>query len=145
MNLGWFCMSWRQPALTRMQTATRPRSAMRNCAVTLMRHLRDLLGMKILKKLFRLRQAELGVLRFHAQEKAVTAGAVKARRVEDRMIGLRQSGQCQHSEYRRQRSAEHPALKRHGNKRGPGVKRLATDIQWIVHRGDPVFQRISAH
>src|SRR5258708_19476800 len=137
MNLGWFCMSWRQPALTRMQTATRPRSAMRNCAVTLMRHLRDLLGMKILKKLFRLRQAELGVLRFHAQEKAVTAGAVKARRVEDRMIGLRQSVQGQHSEYRRQRNADPRPLKRHGNKHGPARKPLPPHIHRTFNPSAP--------
>src|SRR6266404_8856110 len=114
-------MSWRQPVPMTMQPATRPRSAMRICAVTLMRHLRDLLGMKILKKLFRLRQAELGILRLNAQEKAVTAGTVEARRVEDRMVRLRQSIQREHAKDRGQRSAEHRALKRHRNKRGPGV------------------------
>src|SRR6266481_3310718 len=114
-------MSWRQPVPMTMQPATRPRSAMRICAVTLMRHLRDLLGMKVLKKLFCLRQAELGVLRFHAQEETVTAGAVEARRVKDGVVGLWQSIQREHSKDRGQRSAKHRALKRHRNKCRPGM------------------------
>src|SRR5258708_31377296 len=143
MNLGWSCMSWRQPATPRTHTTARPSSATRNCAGVLIRHLRNFVGMKTFEKLPRVQQAELGVLSFNAQEKLVAAGAGKARHIKDRMIRLRQSVQREHAENRSQRSAEHRAFKRHRNKRRPPVERLAAHIEGIIHGRNPELKRVS--
>src|ERR1700748_1002348 len=101
MNLGWFCMSWRQPLRTAIPAAANNNHAMRICAGRLIRHLRYLFRLEAFQQLAGIRQTEPWVLRFNAQEEPVPAGAHKVRRIENRVIWLRQSIQRQHSEYGR--------------------------------------------
>src|SRR5215471_2948261 len=101
MNLGWFCMSWRQPAIA--NAAAIRSSPTRNCAGALIRHLRNLQRMKGLKEAFGLVLPEPGILRLDAEEEPVAAGASEIRRIENRMIRLRQSVERQHAEDRGQR------------------------------------------
>src|SRR5262249_48022625 len=115
MNLGWLCMSWRQP-----ETASRPAAATRShttrsCAARLIGHLRNLLGMEALQQLPRIGNAESWVLRLNAEEETVAAGAHEVGRVEDRMIRLGQPVEREHAEDRRQRGPQHRAFEGHGN------------------------------
>src|SRR5450759_3117503 len=140
MNLGWSCMSWRQPAALSTHTTASPSNATRNCAGDLIRYLRNIIRMKAFQKFPRFRQTELGVLGFNAQKELVAAGPGEPGYVEDRMIRLRQSIHDHHAEDRSDRRSQHRTLKRHGNKRRPRVERLATHVQRIIHRGHPELE-----
>src|SRR5260221_326890 len=119
MNLGWLCMSWRQPDKTAREAAANASNATRICAGCLIRHLRDFLRMEAIQKTFGFRQAEPGVLGFNAQEEPVPAGAHKVGRVEHRMIWLRQTIEREHAEHRSQRRAQDSAFERNRNERWP--------------------------
>src|SRR5690242_6671323 len=106
MNLGWLCMSWRQPARMENDAAANSSHAVRICARRLIGHLRDLLRIEALQQLSRIGDAEARVLRLNAEEEAVAAGANEVGRVKDRVIRLRQAVQRQHAEDRGQRSAQ---------------------------------------
>src|SRR5215471_21063216 len=131
MNLGWFCISWRQPAIAK--TAAIRISPTRNCAGALIRHLRNLQRMKGLKEAFGIVRPEPGILRLDAQEEPVAAGASKIRRIENRMVRLRQSVERQHAKDRGQRRTQNGALKGHGNKRGPCMEWLSAHVDGVVH------------
>src|SRR5260370_38774739 len=81
MNLGWFCMSWRQPARANTPAAS-SRNPRRNCAGALIRHLRDGQGAKAVKKTPGLVRREPGVLWWNAEEQPVAARAGEIGRVE---------------------------------------------------------------
>src|SRR5205807_7119509 len=138
MNLGWSCMSCRQPEGPRAKSAASTGSAKRVCAEVLMRHLRDLQRMKGFKKTPGLVQPELRILRFNAQKEPVTAGPNKIWGIKHRMIRLRQPIERNHPNNGRQGSAQNGALKSYGNKRRPRVKWLAAHVEGIVHGGNPV-------
>src|ERR1700694_5796776 len=146
MNLGWSCMSCRQPESPspRTKSAASTGSVKRFCAEALMRHLRDLQRMESLKKMPGLVQLEIGVLRFNAQKEPVTAGPDEIWGVKHRMIRLRQPIERNHAKYRGQCSAQNSAFKSHRNKRRPGVKWLAAHVDGIVHRGNPILKGITA-
>src|SRR5450432_277851 len=97
INLGWLCMSWRQPENT--DTADNARSTRRTCAGDLIRHLRNQFRMVPFQKLAGITQAEMRVLRFNAQEEFVTAGTGEIGSIENRMVRLRQSIQRQHAKH----------------------------------------------
>src|SRR5262252_9474380 len=106
-------MSWRQPARIAKAAAASSNEATRNWARQLIGHLRDLLGVVAFEQLARVRDAEARVLRFNAEEKPVAAGAGEVRRIEYRMIGLRQAVQGKHPEDCGKRCAQHRAFKRY--------------------------------
>src|ERR1051326_4222557 len=145
MNLGWLCMSWRQPERIENDAAANSNHAVRICARRLIGHLRNLLRIEALQQLSRIGDAEARVLRLNTEKEPVTAGAYEVGRVKDWMIGLRQAVQRQHAENCGQRSAKNRAFKRHGDERGPGVERLSTHVDGIVDYGNPVLERITAN
>src|SRR5215468_1813783 len=132
-------MSWRQPERTEPNTKTRQNVSRvfflrsRKCKRASIRHLRNLFGMISLQETPGFLQTELGVNRLDAEEKAVTTGANKIRRIKYRMIGLGQAVKCQHSEYCGQSCSQNSALKRDRNKCGPRVIRFATDVERVIH------------
>src|SRR5215472_9289950 len=103
-------MSWRQPAIKKTNMAARANIITRICAEALIRHLRNFERSKTLKKTFGLIDTVAWVLGFDAQEEAVTAGALKAGRVEYWMVRLGQPVEGQHAEDRRQRCPKHRAF-----------------------------------
>src|SRR5262249_10215337 len=60
------------------------------------------------------------------------------------MVWLGQAVKGEHSEYSGQSCSQDSEVKSNRNKCWPGMIRLATDIDRIVHDRHPVFQRISA-
>src|SRR5258708_2399077 len=117
MNLGWSCMSWRQPvrAAAQLSATVSSRRAERVCAGELIRHLRNFLGMEPLKKTFGVIEAKLRIFGFNAQKEPVAAGAHKVGRIEDRMIRPGQPVERQHANHSSQRSSPNPAFKSNGN------------------------------
>src|ERR1044071_1119826 len=111
-----------------MPAAANSSQATRICAGRLIRHLRDLFRLITFQQFPRVRRTEPGVLRFNAQEEAVTAGAHKVRRIEYWVIGLRQAIQPPHAKYCRQARAQHRTFKRYRNECRPGMEWLATHI-----------------
>src|SRR5438046_753627 len=141
-------MSWRHPESPSPKTKTNNTastgSANRFCAKGLMRHLRDLQRMKVFKKTPGFVEPEMRVCGLNAQEETIAAGANKIGRIKYRMIGLRQTIKRDHAKHRRQRGPQDGALKGHGNKRRPRMKRLAANVEGIVHCRNPVLKRISS-
>src|SRR5262245_28108766 len=131
-------MSWRQPES--ISSAMSASITMRNCAGSLIRHLRDIQRVKAFKEALGLIRPEPGVLGFNTEEKPVATGTDKPRRVEDRVIRLRQPVQGQHAKDRSQRSSQNCALKSHRNEGWPGMEGLAANVDGIVHRGNPELQ-----
>src|SRR5437763_5803531 len=128
-------MSWRHPESPSPKTKTNNTastgSANRFCAKGLMRHLRDLHRMKVFEKTPGFVEPEMWVYGLNAQEEAITAGTNKIGRIKYRMIGLRQTIERDHAKYGGQRGAQDGALKGHGNKRRPRMKRLPADVEGI--------------
>src|ERR1700723_2867699 len=117
MNLGWLCMSWRQPAtIIRASSAagattrmTRNEGEEENDAVlspvlcalcpVLILHLHNRQRREALEKCPGVAQLELRICRLQAQEELVAGCAVaEVGRIEERVIGLRQPVQGQHAE-----------------------------------------------
>src|SRR5688572_8587052 len=94
---------------------------------------------QILKKPHGFIVIELHILSFDHQKETVARCQRKARRVENRVIGLRQLVQRQHAEHRGERGAQDRAFKRYRNERGPTVERLAADDEGIVNHLHPVL------
>ena len=79
------------------------------------------------------------------EEKRAARRQLKARNVEQRMIRLRQSVQCQHPQHRRQSGAQNRQLKGDDDKRRPAIERPPGDIDRIAHHiGVPLHEK-SAH
>src|ERR1700749_1475704 len=80
------------------------------------------------KELSRPLAVELRVSRLDQHEEAVARGEREARRVEDRMVRLRQPVQREHPEDGEEGRAENRALERDRDERGPTVIGLAADV-----------------
>src|SRR6185312_2527835 len=94
MNLGWLCISWRQPANNRSSAAAR--SAMRKRAGTLIWHLRYFHRVMAFKKSSGFAHAESGILRLNTKKESVAAGSGKTGNIEYRMVRLRKPVERQH-------------------------------------------------
>src|SRR5437588_4793866 len=71
---------------------------------------------------------EQGIAGFDEDEEAVARGEREVRRVEDRVVRLRQAVQGEHAEDGEQGRAQDRALEGDGDERGPTVVRLAADV-----------------
>src|SRR5438270_13049972 len=136
-------MSCRQPARTAMLAAANSSHATRICAGRLIRHLRDFFRLITLQQFARVRRAEPRVLGFNAQEKPVTAGAHKIRRIKHWVLWLRKSVQCQHAKHSGQTSAKHRTFKGNRDESRPGMEWLSAYVDGIGDRGNPILQSVS--
>src|SRR6516225_6854891 len=104
MNLGWLCMSWRQPASpinASVSAAIASHFAgvilRRFCFIALMRHLRDLDRIQPHQESPRGNDIEFRIRRLDAEEEPVAAGRTEPRIVEHRVVGLGKSVQSEHA------------------------------------------------
>src|ERR671930_139760 len=84
---------------------------------------------------------ELGVGRLDEDEEAVARGEREVRRVEDRVVRLRQPVQGEHAEDGEERRAQDRALEGDGDERGPAVVGLAADVDREVDDLDVDLQK----
>src|SRR3954471_19748952 len=83
--------------------------------------------------------AEDVIARFDAEEKSRLTGELELRRVEDRMVRLRQAVQPKHAYKSGNRGEENRELKGDWNERRPAVQRTAAHIERIIDdRGIPL-------
>src|SRR5947209_5451386 len=140
MNLGWLCMSWRQPA-----TVTHAANA-KSAEADLMRlisHLHNRGCVERLEKAAALCQREFRIFGLDAEEELVFAGSREVGRVEYGMVRQREPVECEHADKSRKRGAEHGAFEEHRHECGPGVEGLAADVDGISDNRDPVHERVS--
>src|SRR5689334_8832431 len=112
MNLGWSCMSWRQPAVMRRESIAET-SANRSltlgaCRIrllppVLMGNFGHLSRLQCFQELADLSVIEQRIYGFDAQEKTVAAGERESRHVKRRMVRHRQSAQREQAQHRRDR------------------------------------------
>src|SRR5215471_12770633 len=84
------------------------------------------------------------VVRFNAQEEAVLRRAGEIRRVESRVIGLRQPVHQQIADKGAERPQQDRAFKRDRNERRQTQQRAPADVERIIDGRSPVLQRESA-
>src|SRR5208337_3246759 len=101
-------------------------------------HLADVLGGHALQKPGSFRQIESWIARFDAQEETVRGRVSKSFHTEDRVIGLRQFVQSEHSNHSKNRGAKHGQFKSNRNEGRPTVQRAAADIKRIGDGGNPI-------
>src|SRR3954462_188082 len=83
--------------------------------------------------------AEDVIARFDAEEKSRLTGELELRRVEDRMVRLRQAVQPKHAYKTGNRGEEDGELKGDRNERRPAVQRPSPDIERVIDdRGIPL-------
>src|ERR1700761_4272870 len=147
MNLGWLCMSWRQPAtIIRASSAADATTRMtRNegeeekdavlspvlCALcpVLILHLHDRQRRETLEKCPGIVQLELRIRCLQAQEELVAGCAVaEVGRVEERMIRLGQAVEREHAEGRRETGVEDRPLVGGDGEGRPGVVGTSGDV-----------------
>src|ERR1700733_12888034 len=98
-------MSWRQAA----RNGSRPRTAM--SARRLMRNLHHLAWLELREEGSRPLGIELGIRGLDQEKELVLAGKLEARRVEDRMIRLREPVEHQHPDHGEERAEQNRRLK----------------------------------
>src|SRR5690348_17435992 len=129
-------MSWRHPAARPPASAATAASRSSRAPdrvgwrpsadrALLVLNLHHLTRVKPGKKRPRLLEAELGVLGLDEQEELVLAGELEPRRVEHRVIGLRQPIEHEQTDDRGEHRAENRALERRRDERDPRVVRPA--------------------
>ena len=84
------------------------------------------------------------IFRFDYQEETVAGRQREIRRVENRMVRLRQLVKRQHAQHRRERRRQYGAFKGDRNEGRPTVEGLAADNDWIVDHFHPVLHEKSA-
>src|ERR1700677_4645215 len=98
MNLGWFCMSWRQPAHA---NAAKPMASSREMGWTrkLIVHLHHRDGPKALQEGTRFQHIELGIVGFETEKEFVHRGpGTEIWCIEQGMVQGRQPAHGQHAE-----------------------------------------------
>ena len=79
----------------------------------------------------------------HDQEEAIFRCRGETRNVEYRVIRHGQAVQREHAEDGRDAGEQNRHLKRDDDERGPGVVRLAADVQRVVDGGHPVLHQVA--
>src|SRR5229473_662240 len=133
---GWLAMSCRrysQPAPRIRQTAAQ--AAARQREVLIIRHLGNVVCMETLQETRGVREMELWVASFDANEKAIRRCMREAMHVENGMVRLREPVQGEHSEHCGKRGAKNGKLKGDGNEGRPAIERAAGDIHGIGDGG----------
>src|SRR5262245_3623867 len=136
---GLSCMSWRQ-AETRKTARQRTRPDIFN----ILFYIAHLYRSQALEDGAKLGPAVVRVVRFDAQEEAILRGAGEIRRVEGRVIRLRQPAHQQIADEGAERRQQHRAFKRDRNKRRQAQQRTPADVERIGDGRSPVLQRKSA-
>src|SRR5437773_1902406 len=87
---------------------------------------------------------ELRILRFDHQKETVARRQRKVRRVENRMVRLRQLVQRQHAEHCRERRDQDRAFEGDRDESRPTVEWLAAHVNWIVDHFRPILEKEAA-
>src|SRR6476469_6631121 len=114
---GWSCISWRQPAAKHTAAnRTKSPSLFLNLDIT------NFYRTQTLQQVNDLLVVNLRIVRLDREKESIASGEREIRRVENRMIGLRQFVQHEHSQNRGKRREQHRHFKSDRNERGPTVE-----------------------